>query len=97
MTHRSEILDTAKALITGDRQRQYGPPAENFARIAAGWSVILKREVTPEQVACCMAWLKIARLTNGPHLDSYIDAAAYMALAGELGTAWDAAATEALR
>ena len=40
--------------------------------------------MTTEQVALCMAWLKIARLVNGPHDDSYVDAAAYMALAAEL-------------
>ena len=31
-----------------------------------------------------MAWLKIARLNTGPHVDSYIDGAGYMALAAEL-------------
>lgn len=82
--NRSEILAKADELINGERQQHYGPPQENFARIAAGWAVILGTSVTPEQVALCMAWLKIARLTNGPHDDSYIDGAAYLALAGEL-------------
>jgi hypothetical protein len=31
-----------------------------------------------------MAWLKMARLVNGPHRDSYVDAAGYLALAAEL-------------
>ena len=81
---RSEVLATADKLINGARQAHYGTPQENFARIAAGWSVLLKTDVTPEQVALCMAWLKLARLVNGPHDDSYIDGAAYMALAAEL-------------
>jgi hypothetical protein len=84
MTERERILAEAAALICGDRQEQYGKPEDNFARIAAGWSVILQRDVTPEQVSLCMAWLKIARLVNGPHRDSYTDACGYMALAGEL-------------
>ena len=84
MNKRTEILETAAALINGDRERDYGTPAENFGRIADGWSVILDKDVSAEQVALCMAWLKIARLVNGPHEDSYVDAAAYMALAGEL-------------
>lgn len=84
MNKRSEILRQAESLINGDREAHYGTPQENFARIAAGWSVILQEDVTPDQVALCMAWLKIARLVNGPHDDSYIDGAAYMALAGEL-------------
>lgn len=85
MTTRSYILNTADELINGDREQHYGTPQENFARIAQGWSVLLEADVTPEQVALCMAWLKMARLVNGPHEDSYVDAAAYMALAGELG------------
>ena len=84
MNRRTDILETAAELINGDRERDYGTPAENFGRIAAGWSVILDQDVSAEQVALCMAWLKIARLVNGPHEDSYVDAAAYMALAGEL-------------
>jgi hypothetical protein len=84
MNKRTEVLDFAIALINGDRERDYGTPAENFGRIADGWSVILQSDVSAEQVALCMAWLKIARLVNGPHEDSYVDAAAYMALAAEL-------------
>lgn len=81
---RSRVLADAMDLVNGDRQADYGPPAENFKRIADGWAVILQADVTPEMVALCMAWLKIARLVNGPHDDSYVDAAAYMALAAEL-------------
>ena len=84
MTIRSDILSEANALINGDRQAQYGPPAENFERIAAGWRVILECDVTPNQVALAMAWLKIARVVNGPHRDSYVDGAGYLALAAEL-------------
>lgn len=81
---RSAVLREADGLINGDRQKQYGTPQENHARIAKGWEVILKTSVTPDQVALCMAWLKIARLAEGPHRDSYVDGAAYMALAAEL-------------
>lgn len=82
---RATILREAENLINGDRAQAYGPPEENFWRIAAGWAVILETEVSAEQVARCMAWLKIARLNEGPHRDSYVDGAAYLALAGELG------------
>lgn len=84
MNKRTEILETAATLVNGDRARDYGTPTANFGRIAAGWSVILDHDVSAEQVALCMAWLKIARLVNGPHEDSYVDAAAYMSLAAEL-------------
>lgn len=83
---RAAILREAEALINGDRAAAYGPPEENFKRIAKGWEVILGVEhINSDQVALCMAWLKIARLCEGPHRDSYVDGAAYMALAGELG------------
>ena len=81
---RSRVLAEAMDLVNGDRARDYGTPAANFGRCAAGWSVILDYDVSAEQVALCMAFLKIARLVNGPHDDSYVDAAAYMALAAEL-------------
>lgn len=83
--NRTVLLDEANDLINGDRQQEYGPPEENFRRIAAGWSVILSRDVDMFEVALCMAWLKVARLVESPrHRDSYIDGAAYIALAGEL-------------
>jgi hypothetical protein len=82
---RSQCLSQAMDLITGDRNREYGEPLDNFQRIATGWQVILGHEVTPHKVALCMAWLKIARLCETPgHADSYVDAAAYAALAFEL-------------
>lgn len=84
-TVRHQILMDADRLIHGDRQADYGPPDKNFARIAVGWQVILGAPVTAEQVARCMVWLKIARLCEGPHRDSYADGAGYLALAAELG------------
>ena len=84
MNTRTKTLEAASALINGDREKDYGTPQENFSSIAVGWSEILGVDVSAEQVALCMAWLKIARLRNGPHMDSYIDAAGYMALAAEL-------------
>ena len=84
---RTAILMEAADLINGPRAAEYGPPEVNFARIAAGWSVILGDvDVTAEQVSLCMAWLKIARIAGDGQAsrDSYTDAAAYMALAGEL-------------
>lgn len=86
-TNRGKILDEATELVYGDRQNDYGTPQDNFGRIAKGWSTILRQEVTPAQVALCMAWLKIARLVQTPdHKDSFVDGAAYMALAGELAS-----------
>lgn len=82
---RSECLAEAMDLINGDRNRDYGEPIHNFERVANGWSIILGRIVEPHEVALCMAWLKIARLTETPdHADSYIDAAGYIGLGWQL-------------
>lgn len=82
---RGEILDEANRLTHGDRDKNYGTPYVNHKRIADIWSVILGIEVTPSQVALCMAGVKIARLVETPdHIDSFVDGAAYIAIAGEL-------------
>jgi len=85
---RSEILKTADGLINGERQDYYGPPENSFKRIGDLWTAYLEHEVviTPVDAANMMALMKIARLANGPHLDSYVDACGYLALAGEMGT-----------
>lgn len=85
MNTRAAILAEAESLINGDRAKSYGPPEVNFRRIARGWEVILGTDVSAEQVARCMAWLKIARLCESADRDGYTDAVGYLALAGELG------------
>lgn len=82
-----QILSEAFTLMSGDRQESYGDPTANHDRIAAIWSIILGVPVSAEQVALCMAGMKLARLAYDPtHLDSYIDGAAYMAIAGEIAS-----------
>jgi hypothetical protein len=84
---RGEILDEANRLTHGDRDKNYGTPYINHKRIADIWTVILGVEVTPSQVALCMAGVKIARLVESPdHLDSFVDLAAYAAISGEIAT-----------
>jgi len=83
--NRKEILEEAINLTHGPRDSVYGDPLTNHLRIARGWEVILGTEVSPAEVALCLAWLKIARLVETPdHLDSYIDLCAYGAIAGEI-------------
>lgn len=82
---RGDILYEAHRLTYGDRDKNYGSPLINHQRIAAIWSVILGQEIRPDQVALCMAGVKLARLVETPdHLDSFIDGAAYFAIAGEI-------------
>ena len=93
-TTRAEILDAAKKIVTGDREKQYGKPEDNFAVIARFWEVYLSErcvgggaEVTlnPDDVAMLMALMKIARIMTGTFKgDSYIDACGYLACAAEI-------------
>jgi hypothetical protein len=79
-----DLLDEAKKLIGGDRQTDYGDKLTNHENIANFWSIFLKTKVTPHDVAICMALVKVARLMNQHKKDSYIDMAAYAAIAGEI-------------
>lgn len=82
--NRFNFLQAALKTIEGPRNEVYGSAEENHQRIAAAWSNILKTEVTIPQVYACMIAVKLSRLTNSPdHLDSWLDIAAYAALAGE--------------
>lgn len=84
---KSTILDKAKDLINGARKNEYGTPKDNFSRIAAIWSIILGKTITPAQVALCMAGVKITRLIQTEdHPDSWIDLCGYSAIGGEVAT-----------
>ena len=83
-----EILDEAVA-IRGDRGAIYGHPYINHLRISKLWSAYLDFPITPDQVAVCMALLKISRLaetTGHRGRDGFVDGCAYLALAAELST-----------
>lgn len=82
---RDEILDTAKTLINNDRAVTYGDAHKMHEVIAEMWSAILGVEISATQVALMMAALKLARAASNPnHADNFIDAAGYIALAGEM-------------
>jgi hypothetical protein len=84
---RSEILRQAEVLVNGPRAQEYGSPQKNFGNIAHLWEPIFGVKVSPVQVALALSQLKVARLIQSPtHEDSWIDAAGYIALGGELAT-----------
>lgn len=87
--HRADILKTARALTTGDRNASYGHPYENLDLMAEMFSAFLSAKyadicLTAEDMAHLMTIAKMARtIAPGFHLDNYIDAACYQAIAGE--------------
>lgn len=92
MNHRSDILQEAMGLISGDRDNSYGDPVENFQTIADFWYVYLMRTISARgeliikahDVAVLMALVKIARMPWTPDKrDHWAD------LAGYTGCGWD--------
>ena len=79
-----EYLEKTIEIISGDRQEDYGDKLTNHKNIAALWSIFLRKDITAHDVAMCMALVKVARLMHAHKTDSYIDLAAYAAIAGEL-------------
>lgn len=85
MNKRTSVLVNAEELINGARQENYGEPSSNFKNIADMWSAYLGSSVSARDVCNMMALLKIARLKNGQHKDSSVDACGYLALGFEVG------------
>ena len=81
-----ELLQEAKELVSKQRQIEYGDKLTNHKNIAALWSIFLRTNITAHDAAVCMALVKIARLMHQHKKDSYIDLAAYAAIAGEIET-----------
>ena len=86
---RSDCLDKAKSIVSGEREEQYGTPEDNFWAIAGMWTAYLKnikrKELYAHDVAAMMAMLKIARIGGGNgKADNWIDLAGYAACGAEL-------------
>lgn len=86
--NRTECLETAKEIVNGARQENYGNPESNFKDIAFLWMDYLDHDIAPHDVAIMMILMKIARLKNKrDHVDSWVDIAGYAANGCELTTA----------
>lgn len=88
--YRAQVLEEAKRLITGDRNKSYGSATENFTNIAKIWNVqfghMLKDgyEFTAGQVGEAMISVKLARAIAQPKRDNYVDMAGYAACTAEV-------------
>ena len=89
----AEICARASELTGGDREQQHGPKRANFDNVAGHWNWWLSARgllkpgvmLTAVDVAHMMAGHKQARtLTGDFNFDDLIDAAGYLACAGEL-------------
>lgn len=85
--NRGSILAEAHRLIYGPRAQSYGDARESFGRLARLWGAYTGHSYTPADVAVMLTLLKISRLRTDPgKVDSWADAAGYIALGGEIAT-----------
>lgn len=78
------VLRRALDLVTGDRNRSYGPPSQDYARVAAIHRAITGSTITAADAAMVMICVKLSRLGYGlqrPEVDitdSLTDLAGYV-------------------
>ena len=74
--------DTAKKLVCGDRNADYGSPKADFDRIAKTWSGLmgekLKLDLTAMDVGLMMCALKLVRHAHKQKDDNVVDAHGYL-------------------
>lgn len=90
---RIDILDTAKRLVTGDRNAAHGPPEQDFQRTADAMTAIYAGKLRPGErfqtwdVACLVALVKLSRIQQSPrNRDNWVDLAGYAACGWECVT-----------
>ena len=85
MKNTKRLLMAAHILVGDAREKDYGDKVKNHNNIAKLWSAYLDTSVTAHDVAILMTLLKVARTKLGVvSEDTYIDMAAYGAIAGEI-------------
>lgn len=87
MHTQESILQEAHRLTHGDRQVQYGPPYEDYARNAALVNALLghklKEPLSAGDIALVMCCVKLSRQVNSPKRDNMTDLAGYAWVAHE--------------
>jgi len=79
------FLVKAESLVAGQRHTDYGDKVDNHKNIAKLWSAYKDMKISAHDVAIMMCLLKIARTKLGDvSVDTYVDMAAYGAIAGEI-------------
>ena len=87
----TEILAKTKKLFSESLHEKHGDKVINHENISRLWSAYLQNKfklnlvLLPEDIACLMSLLKLARTQAGKfNLDDFIDSCGYSAIAGEI-------------
>lgn len=75
-------MQEANALVNGDRQADYGSPADSYRAMAMLWSGLLGAKLvsplTAQEAALMMVALKLQREVNKHKTDNLVDAHGYL-------------------
>lgn len=72
------ILEEAQRIVHGDRNKDYGHPAEDFTRTGRIWGALLGvPDIEPAKVGMMMVGLKMSRECNREKRDNLVDGAGY--------------------
>lgn len=86
------VIEEAQAIIWGDREQMYGPPALNWERVATLWNGYLGAKysnkarqeagwaIDPEDACWMMVLLKMSRQMHTGKRDNLVDAIGYIGL-----------------
>jgi hypothetical protein len=71
------VLDEARILVDGARQKDYGSPDICHSRTALLWSAYLNTEVTARDVCMMNILQKVSRDSNASKRDNLVDICGY--------------------
>jgi hypothetical protein len=79
-----DLAEQAISLVYGERNTDYGHPADDYGRTAGMWSAFLGVNITPYQAALMMVMLKLSREYNRHMDDNIVDAHGYLLVASRI-------------
>lgn len=75
------ILEEAHRLTHGDRAKAYGPPHQDYGKVAQMFNALvghkLKEQLTAMDMAMAMCCVKLSRQAHIPKRDNAVDLAGY--------------------
>lgn len=85
---RRQILRDAEDLICGDRNLDYGEPADSFQNIADAFNAVTGHNIAADEVAVFHICTKLVRRRASPtKRDTWVDIAGYAGCGFEIATA----------
>lgn len=78
LPNEESILAEAMKLTSGDRNKAYGEPLDDYGKTVAAFNALTGHNLTVEQGVLFMVLVKLSREQHRPHRDNRVDAAGYI-------------------